>query len=414
VNAQDAPELRIGIAGLGRAGASMLAAMRRHPLVRVTAAADPRSEPRDRFEADLGGETYASVADMVTSPNVDVVYVATPHHLHVDNVVTAASAGKHVICEKPIALTLAECDAMIDAVERNGVQMVVGHTHSHDPAIRVMRDLITSGEYGGLGMINTWDYTDFLYRPRRPEELDTALGGGILFNQVPHQVDMVRHLGGGLVRSVRASTGVWDRQRPTEGASAVFLEFEDGVAATLVYNGYDHFDTDELTFWVGEGGQDKTPRHGQTRRGLDPTLTPEQEAALKYATGYGGTHPQARARTAPASHQPHFGVLVASCEGADLRPSADGVLVYAEEGVHEVPIPPGVGQVPGRGDTLDELHAAVLQGKPPLHSARWGKATLAVCLAIQQSARERREILVEHQVAVEAVEEGGRLYAHTP
>jgi phthalate 4,5-cis-dihydrodiol dehydrogenase len=290
---------------------------------------------------------------------------------------------------------------MIEAVDRNRVHMVVGHTHSHDPAIRVMRELIASGRYGRLGMINNWVYTDFLYRPRRPEELDTAQGGGILFNQVPHQVDLARHLAGGRVRSVRAWTGVWDRRRPTEGAMSAFLDFEDGAAATLVYNGYDHFDTDELAFWVGEGGQDKSPRHGQTRRGLDPSLSRDQEAALKYATGYGGTHPQARARVRPVVHQPHFGALLVSCEGADLRPSADGVLVYADDGVREVPVPRGASDVPGRGDTIDELHAAVFDGAPVFHSPRWGKATLAVCLAIQQSARERREILVEHQVPVQ-------------
>ena len=254
------PTLRIGVAGLGRAGAAMLAAMVQHPLVRVTAAADPRPEPRDRFEAELGGETYASVEEMCASPNVDVVYVATPHQFHRENVVAAANAGKHIICEKPIALSLVDCDAMIEAVDRNGVQLVIGHTHSHDPAVRVMRRMIVSGEYGRVRMINNWVYTDFLYRPRRPEELDTTLGGGILFNQVPHQVDVARHLGGGLVRSVRAMTGVWDAHRPTEGACAAFLDFDDGTAATLVYNGYDHFDTDEFHAWVGEGGQAKEPR----------------------------------------------------------------------------------------------------------------------------------------------------------
>ncbi|HEV7665898.1 MAG TPA: Gfo/Idh/MocA family oxidoreductase [Chloroflexota bacterium] len=392
------PKLRIGVAGLGRAGASMLAAMVQHPLVQVTAAADPRPEPRDRFEMDLGGQTFASVEEMVSSPSVDVVYVATPHQFHVENVVTAARAGKHIICEKPMALTLADCDAMIEAVESQQVQMVVGHTHSHDPAIRLMRRLIAGGEYGALGMINNWVFTDFLYRPRRPEELDTSQGGGILFNQVPHQVDIARHLAGGLVRSVRAYTGVWDRRRPTEAASAVFIDFASGAAATLIYNGYDHFDTDEFTFWVGEGGQEKTPKHGQARRALDADLSSEAEAALKYSTGYGGKHPAARGRVVALSHQPHFGTLIASCERADLRPSADGVLIYADAGPDEVSLPPSSSGVPGRGDTLDELYGAVFHNRPAFHSPRWGKATLAVCLAIQQSARERREIMVEHQV----------------
>ena len=64
-------------------------------------------------------------------------------------------------------------------------------------------------------MINAINYTDYLYRPRRPEELDTALGGGAIFNQAAHQIDIVRLLGGGRVASVRAATGAWDITRPT-------------------------------------------------------------------------------------------------------------------------------------------------------------------------------------------------------
>ena len=66
-------------------------------------------------------------------------------------------------------------------------------------------------------MINAINYTDYLYRPRRPEELDTAQGGGAVFNQAAHQVDIVRLIGGGQVASVRAASGAWDSARPTEG-----------------------------------------------------------------------------------------------------------------------------------------------------------------------------------------------------
>ena len=120
--------------------------------------------------------------------------------------------------------------------------------------------------------------------------------------------------------------------------------------------------------------------------------------ALKYSTGYGGAHPSSRARTTGGMHQPHFGVLVVSCERGDLRPSADGVLIYDDAGQREVFPARGLGTAPGRDQTLEELHAAVFEDRPVFHSARWAKATLAVCLAIQQSARERRDVLVEHQV----------------
>ena len=168
-----------------------------------------------------------------------------------------------------MALTLADCDAIIAAVERANIHLIVGHTHAFDPAVRVMRRIVASGELGALGMIAAWNYTNFLYRPRRPEELDTARGGGILFNQVPHQIDMVRLIGGGRLRSVRAQANALDPARPTEGSAVAFLEFEDGAAASLVYGGYDFFDSDELHFWISERGAPKPPdQHGAARRAL--------------------------------------------------------------------------------------------------------------------------------------------------
>ena len=127
-------------------------------------------------------------------------------------------------------------------------------TNLFDPAVRAIRKLVASGEMGALGMINSFNYTNFLYRPRRPEELDTSKGGGILFNQVPHQIDTARLIGGGRVRSVRAQASVLDPLRPTEGSCVAFLQFEGGVAASLVYSGYDHFDSDEWHFGISERG----------------------------------------------------------------------------------------------------------------------------------------------------------------
>lgn len=207
--------LRLGVIGLGGATRQILPSLSSHPHVRIAAGADPRAEARDRFAADFGAATFASAEALCDSPDVDAVYIATPHQFHMQNVVAAAERRKHVIVEKPMALSLEECDAMIDAAKRNGVHLVVGHTHSFDPPVAKMREIIRSGELGPMAMINTFSYSNFLYRPRRPEELRTELGGGIIYNQVPHQVDVVRLLGGGKVRSVRSMAWVLDPERPT-------------------------------------------------------------------------------------------------------------------------------------------------------------------------------------------------------
>jgi phthalate 4,5-cis-dihydrodiol dehydrogenase len=382
----------LGIAGLGMAGAVMVRAAARHPGFRIAAAAEPEVGPRQAFAQDFRANIHSDLRGLCDDPAVEAVYIATPHQFHAAHAGLAAAAGKHIILEKPMALTLADCDAIIAAVERAHVHLVVGHTHGFDPAIRAMRAIIASGELGPLGMIASWNYTNYLYRPRRPEELDTAQGGGILFNQVPHQIDIVRLLGGGLVKSVRAHAGGLDPARPTEGHAVAFLAFEDGAAASLVYSGYDFFDSDELHGWVSERGSPKQPAHGAARRAL--AARTRRETELRTAN-----YAYRAADDGEPLHQPHFGLTIATCARGELRGSADGVLLYGEDGRHEIALPQGP-RFAGRGSVLDDLATAIRTGRRPLHDGRWGKATLEVALAIHASAREAREVGLEHQVGV--------------
>ncbi len=384
--------IRVGVAGLGRAFSIMLPTLQQDERLAVVAAADPRPEARQRFETDFGGTAYDTVAALCADPQVEVVYVASPHQYHAEHARLAAAHGKHLLVEKPIALTLEDARAIVEVAHHAGVRLIVGHSHSFDAPILRTRELIASGAYGAVRMITALNYTDFLYRPRRPEELDTALGGGALFNQAPHQVDMVRLLGGGRVTSVRSMSGRWDPARPTEGAYAALLSFDSGAFASLVYNGYGHFDSDEFTDWIGEMGEKKEPSAARPRRQFaDPTA----EAAAKAARTYGGAGWQPPAPRA-LLHQ-HFGSILVSCERADLRPLPTGVMIYENGGerLDPLPAPP----IP-RTEVIDELYAAVVDGRPPLHDGVWAAATLEVCLAMLHSAREGREIMLHHQVGV--------------
>jgi phthalate 4,5-cis-dihydrodiol dehydrogenase len=327
-----AEPIGLGIVGLGMAGAIMVRAAARHPRFCLCAAADPLAAPREAFARDFDARAYADIDALCEDAAVEAVYIATPHQFHAAHATSAAAAGKHIILEKPMALTLEDCDSIMAAVAKAGVHLVIGHTHAYDPAIRVIRSLIASGELGRLGMIASWNYTNYLYRPRRPEELDTAQGGGILFNQVPHQIDIVRLLGGGLIKSVRAAAGALDPARPTEGHAIAFLAFADGVAASLVYGGYDFFDSDEWQGWISERGTPNQPAHGQARRALAGRR--DEEAALRTAIyAYG-----ADADRGEPPHQPHFGHTIATCARGELRASADGVFIYGEGGRREVAI----------------------------------------------------------------------------
>jgi phthalate 4,5-cis-dihydrodiol dehydrogenase len=392
----ETPVIRLGLIGLGGATNQILPSLRCHPEVRIVAAADLRSEARQRFASAFGATAYAEVEALCRDPLVNTVYVATPHQWHKEHAVMAAACGKHVIVEKPMALTLGDCDAMTQAATRNGVHLLVGHTHSFDPPVRRMREIIRRGELGPLAMVNTWSYSNFLMRPRLQEELDTAQGGGIIFNQVPHQVDMVRLLGGGMVRSVRSMAWALEPGRPTEGSHLTFLQFEDGAAASLAFSGYDYFDSDEFHFWVGESGEEKSgDDHGKARAQLRRFADAREESAFKASVasqaGFGSA-PQ------PANwHHLHCGVTIVSCARGDMRPSADGVLIYGQNGHREVQVARGPA-FPDKGSVVDEMLQAIRTGVSPLHDGAWGKATMEVCSAVLQSARERREILLQHQV----------------
>jgi phthalate 4,5-cis-dihydrodiol dehydrogenase len=270
------------------------------------------------------------------------------------------------------------------------VHLIVGHSHSFDAPILRTRELIASGAYGAVRMIHALNYTDFLYRPRRPEELDTAHGGGAVFNQAAHQVDIVRLLAGAQVKSVRAMTGAWDPARPTEGAYSALLTFEAGAFATLTYAGYGHFDSDEFSGWIGEMGEAKKPYSHAPRR----FASADEEIAFKAARNYGGVAYQPPAR--PPAHL-HFGTIIVSCERADLRPMPDGVMIYQNGAARLDPLSPPA--VP-RAEVIDELYGAVVNNKPPLHDGASAMATLEVCLGILQSSHEARDIALSHQVSM--------------
>jgi phthalate 4,5-cis-dihydrodiol dehydrogenase len=385
----------MGMAGLGVASTQILPPISKLPFIRITAAADTRTDALAKFRASYKAETFTSVEAMCASPNVDAVYIATPNQLHAEHAIAAVREKKHVIVEKPMALSIAECDAMNEAAERYGVKLLCGHTHSFDPPIRKIREIVKSGELGKLCMVNSWNYNEFMYRPRMKHELATSRG--VVLNQGPHHVDIVRLIGGGRVRSVRAMTGSWDKARGHEGSYTCYLEFEDGTPATLVYSGYGFFDTAELFSWVGEGGQYREPETNLTvRRRLREINSPEEEEALKEQMRFGGE------REGEFSHvwsgerkQPFFGFTLVSCEKGDIRQTPEGLYIYGESEQREVALAPGRR---GREAEVEELYDAVTRNRPVFHDGRWGAATLEVCLAMLESAEKRQEIFLSHQV----------------
>lgn len=404
--------LRLGVVGLGMGAGRVIPEIAQLPFIQLTAGADVRKHALEQFHSDFGAATYTSVEDMCASPDIDAVYVATPHEFHAEHSIVALNNKKHVIVEKPMALSIEECEAMNAAAEKNGVKLLCGHTHSFDPPVRRMAELVRSGEIGGPLMINSSYYKNFIYRPF--SDHDVAMSRGIVLNQGPHQVDVVRLLGGGMVRSVRATAGAADLargeppERPAEGHYVCYLEFEDGLPASLVFSGYAYLDTAELVWGIGEGGlqvdqQSFVDAHRFFRDiGTGPDRGQRMEQLLE-SWRYGGERVGewfgggASGGAGGERHQPFFGLTVVTCEHGDIRQSPDGIYVYSESGRREVPIQKGAH---GREAEMRELYDAVVEGRPAFHDGRWGEATLEVCLAILESSARHEEIRMSHQVPV--------------
>jgi phthalate 4,5-cis-dihydrodiol dehydrogenase len=378
--------LRVGLAGLGAVSGQVLRAFDACDDVVLAGAADLRAEARSDFARRCDRPAFDSVEALCRSSEIDAVWIATPNYLHAEHSIIAAEHGKHVLCEKPIAITLDECDRMITAAARNRVQLLAAHSKIFDTPIQAMRRIIESGRLGRVVQINSLMFNDWLQRPRVPAEVDTARGGGVVFRQAPHLIDIVRYLGGGMVKSVRAVAGRHDPHFDTEGNFGALLMFESDAVASIGFGGYGYFDVTALTWDIGVYGDQKDPRAAKRPRRTGATTQEEKMANPAFAA----------ASDAPkrAKRMPFFGLTIVSCERGVIRQSPDGLYVYDANGCAEVPVPPN----PERAAELTALRDALRNGGTLFPDGAWGAATLETCLAILESSASGKEIALSRQV----------------
>ncbi len=378
--------LVLGVVGMGRGFMLTLPALRADPRLRLGGAFDPRPEARDAFTREFGAPAYDSLEAMLASPEIDAVYIASPHELHAAQTIAALDAGKHVLVEKPMATSVADGAAMVAAARRARRVLVVGPSHGYDAQVLSAAAIVASGRYGRVRHVTAINYTDFMYRPRRAEELADPQAGGVVFSQAAHQIDMVRRLVGAPVRTVRAVTGDWDQARRGIGAYSALLTFDGGATAAMTYSGYAHYDSDELIGWISELGQNKDPAaYGDARRRL-AGLDAQGEAAAKLGRTYGGG-------TAPANapHHEHFGFVLVSCERADLKLLPTGIAVYADDARYVEPIDPPAAP---RAGIVDAFIAAATAGDPAAEDGRHGLETIAFCEALLASGRTGTDVAI--------------------
>ncbi len=389
----DGETVEIGVIGLGVAARAMVPVLSRHGGFVLAATAEIDDEIRARFENDFGARGYEHGEELIERDDVRAVYIATPSPLHVPLARRALEAGKHVLVEKPMALGLDEADMLVEEAERRGLYLMEDEQNSFDPPIRKATEIIASGALGKTAMIHAWHYGGWLYSLRMPEELrpEPEFGGGVLMRQGPHQLNIVRTLGGGPVRSVRGSVGIWDPNRPVVGMYSAWIEFENGVVANAVYSGYDRFQSSDLN--LGIGAEDSRP-YARARMSLRSAVSGESEAARKRDQRYGG--PATRGGSDGATPSTFgwlaSGVIMASCEGGDIRITPTGLVVYGEEERERIDLPLGE---TGRDEVVRQFYSAIVDGRTPEHGAGWSRDTLAVCLAVQRSAASGAEVILD-------------------
>jgi phthalate 4,5-cis-dihydrodiol dehydrogenase len=398
----------MGVAGLGQGAAGMIPSMAVMPEIELVAGADINPAMRAGFaERFPGTRVYETVAALCDDPNVEAIYVGTPNRFHCEHALEAMQRGKHVVVEKPMAIDLDEADRMVEAAAKHRVKLLAAHTRSYSIWNRAMRKLTLSGALGPVRAIHVWAYTDWMLRPRTADELDPNQGGGIVFRQGPHQIDTVRLLGGGMLRSVRAMTGQWMAERPVPGYYCAYFEFEDGTPATIMHNGYGYYSMNELYPWVTSKRDYTDEQRAQLRRELRSGIRDEDKEKEEFRVG-GRRDPTAAAKGAggPQEWSPFdLGPVELTCERGFIRNAQRGLVVYDDGGRHDVdlrhlwrPEPDPSGGLSLA--VLEELYAAVVLGRPVFHGPEWGRATLEAVLAVITSAREQREIRLHRQVAM--------------
>jgi predicted dehydrogenase len=193
-------------------------------------------ELAEDFAVEFGAKRwYKDWRELIADPEIEAVYIATPVHLHAEQTIIAAQAGKHVLCEKPMALNVAECDRMIAACEANDVRLGVSYYRHFYPVVERIKSLLSAGEIGApvLAQMNAFERFDPApSNPRRWLLQKSISGGGPLFDFGCHRIEVLMNLFGQL-KEVRGITGNVLFEREVEDTASAVFQFERKTLATL-------------------------------------------------------------------------------------------------------------------------------------------------------------------------------------
>lgn len=287
--------LGFGIVGAGNIGALHAQAIRHLEGARLVAVSDLIEERAKALAGPAGAAWYTDYGEMLRDRNVDVVNICTASGLHGQMAVAAAQAGKHVIVEKPMEITVERADEIIDACRENGVKLAVIFQYRFGTGVQKAKEAVGAGRLGQLTLCDAyvkWYRTQEYYDTGGWRGTWAMDGGGALMNQSIHTIDLLQWLAGP-VESVYAYTATLAHRMETEDTAVVLVEFRDGAlgvieGATSTYPGQPsrvELSGDKGTIVLEDGIV--------TRWDLADASPEEEEAMLRLevSTGTGASEP---------------------------------------------------------------------------------------------------------------------------
>jgi predicted dehydrogenase len=205
--------------------------------IEVTAIADVVDETARRRAAELRARAYTDFRLMIDEADLDAVDICLPHHLHAEAIVAAAQAGKHILCEKPLCLTVQQADEVQRVVSAAGVTLMCAHNQLFLPAVSTAKQLLEQGILGTVYEVRTSDsfYNDFNPQNMGWRATAATSGGGELMDTGYHPTYLMLHLAGG---SPVEATALLSRHRlrfmDSEDSAQVLVRFDNGVVGHLV------------------------------------------------------------------------------------------------------------------------------------------------------------------------------------
>ncbi len=233
--------LKIAVVGAGSIGAKHIQAISENKACSLSGIADIAEERARTLAQANHTNWYSDYKEMYETEKPDAVIVNLPHGLHCEAAEYFLNKNVHVLMEKPMANSLAECDRMIEAERKSKAKLAIGHVQRYFEAHRYLRERVLDSSYGDLRMISEVRNTDYFTSTRPRWFLDKkAAGGGIMMNLGAHSIDKLLYIVGGDIASVHALVSEKRENGSIEGQVQMLIGLRDGISASIMLNGYSH------------------------------------------------------------------------------------------------------------------------------------------------------------------------------